>query len=239
MKKICCLFLSVLLIYLFSGCNDGGKVQYLTLNYKNNTYHSVYEWNMKSDDYEVVTVIDEGTRLNLRIYNDDEHNEFVYCEDVDTLYHNDNFEFPENKSENIKKLWFSFPRKNGEILECLDEKIIKEFSHIALEGDYTYEINFRDYLLVPDAIPIWVEYKNYPAMYCYVNIMQDRESHYWLQVSKYDYGLEEDIDRYYMLDSNSYLYKYILKKGIIQIHNLFEILSIIKYQTISASIFVS
>lgn len=202
-KKICCLFLSVVFVCSLSGCIE----EYLTINYKNNTYSLTYDWGMKTDNYEIVTVVEDGTELSLRIYNDDKNNEFIYCENSGSLYHNDNIEFPKNNSENIEKLLFSFPLKNGEILECTDEEIIKDFSYAVLEGECVDGIDLKDNLT-----SIWVEYKNYPATYFCGNIKQDKQLRFWIEVNNdiVKDGEIEYIEQYYLLDSNSYLVKYVL-----------------------------
>lgn len=137
-KKIYCTLVCLIFICLLVGC----KAQYLTINYKGNSYDLVYDWEMETDDYEIISVTEDNTNLNLRLYNNDINNEFVFCENTGSLYHNNKFKYPLNKSSNVSSLKFL----SKEDKETYDRQVINEFITI-LSGQYENKIDVRDNLL--------------------------------------------------------------------------------------------
>ena len=125
---IFCIVFSFLLVGCSSAIYSSGCV---SINYNGSKYNYLSEWEMLSDNYIVKSIEQDGVNLSIRSYDDDTRDEFLFCEDNGSLYHNESYILPENKVENIDHLLFSFHGSNDE-LNILDSDTIYEFTKIFL-----------------------------------------------------------------------------------------------------------
>lgn len=182
MKKWLSLIMIAVIVLLFSGC----KEQYLTLQYEGNEYLITYNWKMKSDLSVRNDVVNEGTKLHLKVSEHDLNKEFVYCINSDSLYHKKDSEYPNNDTESIQYLVLDFPHRTKTIAEKM---IIQELIDIT-QGNAKNDIDVDDNICT-----ISIYYNNYPAYLLYGCIIKDTNGNYWLREDSLAIDpLNQDVD---------------------------------------------
>lgn len=156
---------------------------------------------MTTDNYILKTIKQDGVNLKIRLYNNDVNNEFLFCEDNGSLYHNDDFSLPDNNIENIDYFTFLLHNSNDEMV--VSENDAKEEFVNILSGKSINSIEFAENLLT-----IAISYKNYPAIFYCGNIVIDKEDNYWLLFSYIDDD-SNAIERYYPIAVNSILLSFL------------------------------
>lgn len=200
--KLICVITAFTMVVLLSGCipsiySDGC----INIRYNNHNYKYLTDWEMTSDEYTKETIKQDGVSLNIRLYDNDVNTEFLFCEDNGSLYHNEDFKFPDNNAKSINHLTFYLHSSNDKIV-ISDSKAKKEFEKI-ISGKSTDSIDFADNILT-----IAIYYKNFPAVYYYGNLVIDKNDKYWISCSFAD-DSDNINERYYSVDNNSVLLSYI------------------------------
>lgn len=201
-KVLCLSALFVIVAFLFTGCISSiYSTGCITIRYNGHNYNCLTDWEMNTDKYNLKTISQDSVNLKLRLYDNDVNNEFLFCEDNGSLYHNDDFSLPDNNVENIDYFTYLLHSSNDEIVVS-ENNAKEEFINI-LSGKSVSNVEYADNLLT-----IAISYKNYPAIYYYGNIVIDKEDNYWLL----DSYLDDDsnvIEQYYPMADNSLLLSFL------------------------------
>ena len=125
---------------------------------------------MTINSYQIIDIKENGQNIKCRRYDNDLNCEFLIWDMNGSVYN-------KNISTNIS-----------------NENVIKDFVNIISSDSYNSLVEYKDNLCT-----IAIEYKNYPAICCYGNILLDNNGTYWLRV--YTESIKESI--YYKLNSQS------------------------------------
>lgn len=160
----------------FNGCDlislmDKPKILYNDQQY-NVISPPIWEIN-DSDTYITKSITSEGDTIRIRLYQCDPDREFIYCENLGLLYHNNQLSFPVNDTTNIDYLCFRDTRMgNDTIIDS--QQAIENFVDF-LTNDTVSDVDMHN-----NVCSVMVYYKNYPA-HCFIgNIIVDKQGKYWL-----------------------------------------------------------
>ena len=188
MKKYFYIVIFCVLI-LLTGCNIVGQ----TIQYDHTLYTYVWNWEMTINSYQIIDIKENGQNIKCRRYDNDLNCEFLIWDMNGSVYHKTNSSFPNNNIIDIQNLIIRAHNKNIST-NISNENVIKDFVNIISSDSYNSLVEYKDNLCT-----IAIEYKNYPAICCYGNILLDNNGTYWLRV--YTESIKESI--YYKLNSQS------------------------------------
>ena len=207
-KKILISFICLVLLCL-DGCGNTlytsglSRIKYQNIEY---TYDFHTEWVIENSKYINDTVEQDGHILSVRIFDNDQKQEYLYCNDNSLFYHNNKVEYPKNTTNEIECFTYfispDYPEKN---IKIDNHQAIKELERtLSLKPSNSINIKHGFYTLR-------ISYKNYPAVNYFGDIVIDQDNKYWISHLKY-IETEDDletIEEYYPIDANSILLDYI------------------------------